>query len=128
MNDKKSILYSGVVLTGDSRKLLLDKLKKHIPKNFEPIAHHMTIGFRTGLDAMGLADDEGKSVKLVATHIGATENVVAVKVAGYHSLNSTAHITLAVKSLGNSVESNKISVWKPIKPITMSGIVSEIYI
>lgn len=126
--NKPKILYSAVVLDDASRSKLFTALANKIPKDWEPIAHHMTIIFGKGLpDEM--KEDNGKKVNLMATEIGMTDKVIAVKVIGYPSTNAIPHITLAVNVAdgGKPVMSNDIVNWVKLNShINLSGIVTEI--
>ncbi len=114
MYKKKVKKIAMAVLDDKSRAKLLGSVSHFIPKDWEMIAHHMTINFGKGLgDRIG---DLGKNVTLVAEEIGVSNMAVAVKVSGYHSDNNIPHITIAVnrKNGGKPVMSNMITEWKPL--------------
>ena len=125
--------YSGVVLDATSREQLLShpEISSKI-SGIEQIGHHMTIKMG-GLE--GTEHIVGTPATLTATHIGhlgdeSNPSVVAVKVSGYPSTNTTPHITLGVnRNLGGKpFLSNKIENWKPLQtPIDLTGIVQEIF-
>jgi len=127
--------YSGVVLTPESRELLLShpEISSRISnEGIEKIGHHMTIKMG-GLE--GTEHQTGTSATLTATHIGHlgdsdNPSVVAVRVSGYPSTNAIPHITLGVnRELGGKpFHSNKIENWEPLSnPIELSGQVQEVF-
>lgn len=123
------IMYSAVVLDDKSRSKLLEKVQALIPKNYEVIAHHMTIN-------MGELRPEqkrlvGLKVRLTVDAFGVGEKVLAVKchADGINSDNATPHITIAVDRMGGGkpVMSNQITKWYPInRPLLLTGIVTEV--
>lgn len=121
------ISYSAVVLDEKSRQRLINKFKKIIPKDYEIIAHHMTIN-------MGEIDPEyekylGMSVRLSADEIAMDDKVIAVGVSNFPSKNKKPHITLAVnrENGGKPVLSNNLEDWKEMKrPINLVGTVKEV--
>lgn len=123
----EKILYSAVVLDGKSKSELLTLFgKPYYDKDWKLFAHHMTIVFGKGLDDKS---EVGKQVNLVATHIGKTDKVVAVKVEGYPSSNATPHITIVVNvnAGGKPFQSNEITKWVPLKhKVQLTGTVEEI--
>jgi hypothetical protein len=121
-----NILYTAVVLDETSKSKLLTALKHKIPKDWDIIAHHMTITFGKGLPKE-IKEDKGKVVHLTATDIGISDMAVAVKVSGYQSKNEIPHITLGVNPDGGKpVMSNDIDKWEKLDShINLSGIVTE---
>ena len=118
------ILYSAIVLDEKSTNKLLSELENYIPKSWKKFAHHMTVLFG---GALPKKEDLDKTITLTATDIGATDMAIAVKVSGYASFQKVPHITLAVNPNGGKpVMSNNITNWKPIKPITLTGIATEV--
>jgi len=127
--DKKSkVFYSGVILLDKSKHKLLTAIGHMIPDGWKEFAHHMTIIFAKGLDAMDLEEDNGKSVEIRATHVGLSDKAMAVKVEGYPSANDIPHITIAVNPDGGKpVMSNQITNWKKLdNHINLEGTVAEI--
>jgi hypothetical protein len=126
--------YSGVVLTPESRELLLSHphISSRLPKGIEKIGHHMTIKMG-GLE--GTEHRTGTAATLTATHIGHlgdsdNPSVVAVRVSGHASENAIPHITLGVnRELGGKpFHSNKIENWQELpSPIELSGEVQEVF-
>ena len=124
----KKVLYSAVVLDGESRAKLLEKFPT--PKGFRVFAHHMTIVFGKGLDDKS---EVGKRVTLTVTELGKSDKAMAVKVEGYPSANEIPHITLAVNTSkgGKPFMSNQITNWSPVENFnvenfTVTGIVTEV--
>jgi hypothetical protein len=118
--------WSAVVLDEQSKNRLLTEFGSKIPDGFEKIAHHMTITMG-GLPPEKKGD-VGKTVTLLATHIGISEKAIAVKVSGYFTTNKNPHVTLAIDRNGgaNPVDSNKITNWETLpQPISLSGKVTE---
>lgn len=126
--NERTIEYSAIVLTDDSREYLLSKLKDKIPEGWKIIAHHMTIAFRKGLDAIDRTDDKDKNVEIFVTHLGLSNKAMAVQVEGYPSTNKISHITIAIniKEGGKPVMSNDIKNWKRITKMKLTGVVTEI--
>ena len=131
MNESKiKIAYSGIVLTEKSRNELLQYIE--VPKNdlfstWEILAHHMTIN-------MGKLKDEykpllGQTFDLLVTHIGETNNVVAVRVdTEFKTKNKDPHITVAINKSegGKPAMANEITSWIPIFPFEVEGVLSEV--
>lgn len=121
------VSYSAVVLDERSRERLLRKFEELIPKDWEILAHHMTIN-------MGELNPEferylSMPVKLEAIDFAMDDKVAAIGVKGFHSQNAKPHITLAVNrnNGGKPVMSNKLTDWELLKrPYSISGKVEEI--
>lgn len=121
-----NISYSAVVLDEQSKNKLLTEFGSKIPEGWEKIAHHMTITMG-GLPPEKKSD-VGKTVTLMATHLGVSEKAIAVKVSGYFTTNQNPHITLAIDRKGGAkpVDSNKITNWETLpQQISLSGKVTE---
>jgi len=108
--------YTAVVLTDESRELLIDKFRFLIPEDFEIIAHHMTM-------YMGPARPEdkerlGEFTTMAVLSYAMDDKVIAVGVSPWHveTDNKIPHITIAVnrKAGGKPVMSNKLKDWKPV--------------
>jgi hypothetical protein len=123
------VAYSAVVLDPKSRSRLLERFKSIIPKDWEVIAHHMTIN-------LGEINPEyqkylGLNVHLTVNDIAMDDKVMAVgvTVTGFESTNAKPHITLAVNRIdgGKPYMSNKLTNWKSIgRPLLLAGKVTEI--
>jgi hypothetical protein len=125
ISEDHSVKYSAVVLTEESRSLLLQTFGNDIPEGWKRIAHHMTIVFAKGLDNK---EDIGKEVVLTVKELGISDMAIAVKVDGYPSKNKIPHITLAVNPVGGKpVMSNDITDWFIVSPLKLSGVVTEIH-
>lgn len=126
MYKESDVLYSAVVLDNRSKNELLSYVEESIPEGWNIIAHHMTIVFGKGLPN-DLKADLGTTKELVAYELGISNMAIAVKVKGYFSTNEKPHITIAINpNGGKAVMSNDITYWLPIKPINVSGVVTEI--
>ena len=120
-----NLLYSVVVLDDESKEKLINSFT--FPLDWQPVAHHMTIGFKEPVPDH-LRNDIGKTVQLTVKEVGISRDAMAVKVLGYHSTNNIPHITLAIPKGGKPFKSNFITNWKPLeKRLFITGEVKEIY-
>lgn len=119
----KKPFYSGVILTPQSRDLLLKQFPAK--EGFRVICHHVTLNLG-GLDE-SLGYQIGDKVKFHATHYGEYgDSVAALKVVGVNSRNATPHITLGCSSTGKPVMSNLIQEWIALEEaIPLEGYVEE---
>ena len=121
-----NVVYYGVFLDETSKEKLMELLPNEYYKAF---CDHMTIAFKNNFTPEVVEYCEsniGKTYEMVATHIGISEDVVAVKVeTDCKSTNKNKHITLCTLHTGaKPVQSNYISDWKKLEsPILLSGIV-----
>jgi len=127
LNESKKIYYSAVVLDDKSRSKLLAAFGDKIPEEWKTIAHHMTIAFAKGVEAVDRADDINKTVDIKVIKLGVSDKAIAVQVEGYPTLNKIPHITLAVndKEGGSAVMSNDIKDWKKVPTLVLKGKVKE---
>lgn len=123
---ENNVVYYGVFIDDESK----GKLSSFIPDDaYKVFCDHMTIAFKTQFTEEIVSYCEemlGEEVELTATHIGMTEDVIAVAVeTECESLNNTKHITLCTLSpKGRPVQSNNITEWQPLPtPITLHGTV-----
>lgn len=123
---ENNVVYYGVFIDDESK----GKLSSFIPDDaYKVFCDHMTIAFKTQFTEEIVSYCEemlGEEVELTATHIGMTEDVIAVAVeTECESLNNTKHITLCTLSpKGRPVQSNNITDWQPLPtPITLHGTV-----
>ena len=123
---ENNVIYYGVFIDDESKS----KLSSFIPDDaYKAFCDHMTIAFKTQFTEEIVSYCEemlGEEVELTATHIGMTEDVIAVAVeTECESLNNTKHITLCTLSpKGRPVQSNNITEWQPLPtPITLHGTV-----
>lgn len=123
---ENNVVYYGVFIDDESKS----KLSSFIPDDaYKVFCDHMTIAFKTQFTEEIISYCEemlGEEVELTATHIGMTEDVIAVAVeTECESLNNTKHITLCTLSpKGRPVQSNNITDWQPLPtPITLHGTV-----
>ncbi len=123
----KKLLYSAVVLDNESKAKLINAFT--LPYKWQPVAHHMTIGFKEPVPDF-LRKDIGKTAKLTVEEIGISKDAIAVKVSGYYSNNDIPHITVAIPEGGKPFNSNFITNWTPCAPskrILLTGKVEEIF-
>jgi hypothetical protein len=127
LNESKRVIYSAVVLDDKSRSKLLAEFNDKIPEDWKIIAHHMTIAFAQGVDAVDRADDINKNVDIKVIKLGISDKAIAVQVKGFPSTNKIPHITLAVndKEGGKPVMSNNIKKWINVKNVVLKGKVKE---
>jgi hypothetical protein len=132
-----NVNYSAIILDKDSRNQLLSKFIYNNPdfSDWIKVCDHMTI-------CMGELPEHMKrywldeEVELVVTEIGISEKAVAVRVENFSTIvksnpkdeiNRFSHITLAINPFdGKSLDSNFITDWKKITPITIKGVVKEV--
>lgn len=127
MYSNKPKLFASIVLDDNSRNKLVTALAHYIPKDWEIIAHHMTINFGKGL-GKDREEDKGRKVNLVADEIGISDMAIAVKVHGYPSDNKIPHVTLAINKISGAKPqmSNDITEWKKMNShINLSGTITE---
>ena len=123
MYKQSDVLYTCVLLDGQSKATLLDRLGIWIPKDWKVIADHMTIC----LGEMKDKSELGKEVVLTVTRLGLSDMAMAVQVEGFRSKNEIPHITIAINPEGGKpVMSNEITKWQDIKEFTIQGVVTEI--
>ena len=121
------LLYSAVVLDNESKQKLINAFT--LPYKWQPVAHHMTIGFKKPVPDH-LRNDIGETVQLLVKELGISKDAMAVKVLGYHSFNTIPHITLAIPEGGKPFDSNFITNWTPCAPskrILLTGKVKEVF-
>lgn len=107
-------MFTAIVLSEQSHNLLIELLGELIPRDFEIVAHHLTL-------TMGTLKDKsliGKTVHLVANKIAKDDKVIAISVCkgGELSTNAIPHITVAVnrKAGGRPYDSNNLREWNPL--------------
>ena len=124
-NDKSRFLLYMEPIESKSITPIDDKYTETMERLF---AHHMTIVFGKGLDAVGMEDSKGDNITLTATHVGKTSKVMAVKVTGCKTTNKIAHITVGVNvgEGGKPVMSNDIKEWKEVEPFVLNSTITEI--
>ena len=120
----EKLLYSAVVLDNESKQKLINAFT--LPYKWQPVAHHMTIGFKEPVPDH-LRKDIGKTVQLLVKEIGISKDAMAVKVLGYHSSNNIPHITLAIPEGGKPFKSNFITNWNPCAKMIVTGKVQEVF-
>ena len=121
------VLYSAVVLDGQSKQKLINEFGQYFPEEWKVYAHHQTIN-------LGDINPEyerylGMKVKLRVEELGISDKAIAVKVSGFYTMNKIPHVTLAVNvnEGGKPVMSNQITNWQPVdNKFDIFGIVEEI--
>lgn len=122
-----NVLYSAVVLDQESHDRLINVFLPMIPKDWEILAHHMTIKLGE-IDSLH-RNDLGKQVELTVIDYAKDFMVMAVGVEGYYTQNNKAHITVAVNrhAGGKPMMSNKLDDWQSINfPLKVTGVVTEV--
>lgn len=128
----KNWIYFGVFLDDASRNKLTDLALKVVEPDWKLFCHHMTIAFNDGSEIAQDAYNEykkyfGRALDIYATHIGKSEDAIAVKV-DYNrgTLTKFPHVTLATPQGGKPVNSNYITNWIKLKrPIKLTGIIKS---
>lgn len=113
-----SISYSAVVLDEVSRSNLIGRLGDLVPRDWEIVAHHMTITMGPLIHPRGKHDfsqtyPAGSPITLQVTHFGLDDRAAAVKVIPPSVVSKKIkfpHITIAVNRSagGKPFHSNKI--------------------
>lgn len=128
----KNWIYFGVFLDSKSKNKLLELTNKVADQSWKRYCHHMTIAFNNGSELSKdlysrYKDYFGTEVKITATHIGISDEAIAVKV--YFkgdTANKITHVTLATPQEGKPVKSNYIENWRRLKtPIVLTGSIEE---
>ena len=121
-------IYFGIFLDKESKEKLTSLAFQVVDNSWRIYCHHMTIAFNDGSEeAQELynfyKDVFGEKFELIATHIGVSDDAVAVKVIYSPGTKTNfPHITLATPQGGKPVNSNYIKEWKKLKtPIMLSG-------
>lgn len=129
---ERNWIYCGVFLDKESKSRLEKIATKLVDNDWKLYCHHMTIAFNNGSEkSIELYEFYknyfGARTEIIATHIGISDDAVAVKVQfNGDTLNKTPHVTLATPINGKPVNSNYITNWKPLKtPIKLMGFFSE---
>jgi hypothetical protein len=127
-----NVRYCGVMLSEESKVILIERLRDVIPVNWKVIANHMTISLGTpqkGVISEYLDTHMGVSVNLSATEIGISNDAIAVKInTDIPTKNKIPHITIAVPHGGRPVHSNDIVNWKLLNQhIELTGTIAAQY-
>lgn len=138
MSKKKLVKYSAVVLDDKSINKLRNAFADLIPDDYnqyrtnasggtELICDHMTINFGE-IDSF-YEKYLGYTLRLKVESYAIDENVMAVGVSGFGSINDNRHITLAVNDNNGATAkmSNDLKKWIPYrKPLFLIGRVTEV--
>lgn len=118
---EKRVKYTAAFIEKEDTKLLIEKFKDKVPKEWDFICHHMTI-------VLGRVTDENilnMSENITLTDFGINEElgVSAFKVkSNIPSKNDIKHITFAIRENANAFDSNKITNWNQLdKEIIISS-------
>lgn len=141
----KDFQYFGLFLSDETKdyllKLLLDdsKYKDYLDYADRIYLDHCTLIHKSHLNALNLNENSllcactnrltDKCFTLTITGLGISNKVMAFKVkipAELTCLNATPHITICTFFDGKPVDSNNITVWKPIEPISIPTILKKI--
>lgn len=127
MRADKNWVYYGIFLSDNTRRALLDYVKKwfaendrEFPEDWKVYCDHMTLVFNNGTPedqkfADGVEPFLGKGSNMRIISIGISDRAIAAGV-DYVTNNEHSHITIAVTSDGGKpVESNYIENWIPTK-------------
>jgi tRNA nucleotidyltransferase/poly(A) polymerase len=122
---RSTISYSGVILDKDSHNQLISLLHENFQdiEGWVEVSHHMTVVLGPlPIKYRGLI---GQDFDLTVTHIGYTDDVIAVKVDTSFDVENP-HVTVATSPSGRPEMSRDITEWNPILPLNISGILREI--
>jgi hypothetical protein len=120
------VSYTGIVLHSADQQRLIKHVETMIPQGWDIRAHHMTCNMKGAEEGPAL-DWVDKEVELRVKAIARSNKVVAVAVdTEAPSVNRVKHITVAVGPGARPIDSNELSDWEPITPITLKGIVKEV--
>lgn len=125
-------IYFGVFLNSESKKKLLELTNKVAEPSWKRYCHHMTIAFNNGSELSKqlynmYKDYFGTEVNITATHVGLSDDAIAVKVVFKgDTANKITHVTLATPQGGKPVKSNYIENWIKLKsPIDLTGTINK---
>jgi hypothetical protein len=123
------VLFTAIVLTPESKKLLLRVFPESVPRNTH--AHHMTIKFKPSEEEVA-ALDMGAMVDLTIIGYAACDKIQAVAVTGFDSDNDIAHITVSTDGKTGPKESNTLLALghRPIPDhalVVLSGEIKAVY-
>lgn len=140
---KKDFEYYGIVLSENSRNLILETLQENekfatkLSEIEKPICHHCTLLHVSQLSEENEISKQiyfnieaimslKKDIKITVTHVGISNLAMAVKVKFPKELkgicfNSVPHITIGVFNGGKPVDSNYIEHWEQIEPFNIIG-------
>jgi hypothetical protein len=127
----KKIIYTGIFLTEDSKRILLSKVKTYFPNTWKIYADHLTLGYGEnalyGEIGTFFEENKGKSIDLTIYSIGISDKAIAVGVKGnFKCGNIHPHITIATPFSGAPKYSNYIENWKDFKePFVITGIIDS---
>lgn len=113
-------MYTAVVLSEESKNLILKNFGSLIPENWEKKAHHFTIHMGKLISSPAKDFSLGSLVNMTVMTFAKDKLVMAVGITSViPSSNKIKHITLAVnrEEGGKPFFSNKLEKWVPIKEV-----------
>lgn len=129
----KDYQYYGLFLDIDTKNMLMNTLTDIIDYNIalgvadRIFIDHCTLLHKSQLDSNEnlqsyLESKLGKSISIKLVAVGISDKTMAFKVEGVGNIcaNEVPHITIATFRGGNPVDSNKITNWRYIEPITIN--------
>ncbi len=125
----KKICRTYVLLDEQSKKAVYSLITEFDLEEWKFYGEHMTVVYGRQYNTLNLDYQLGDEVQLTGTHLGKSENCVALKVNGFYSFNEIPHVTLLVNQTNNStpVMSNKIKNWDELKnQIILTGKLIEL--
>ena len=124
-------MYTAIVLDEESHNKMVKLVGDS--KNWEVIAHHMTVNMGKLNETFNSREILGQRVKMVVDAVASDHRVMAARVLTTEptvkSANKTTHVTLMVnRSLGGKpFHSNELNEWLDLAdPIEIFGVVEEI--
>lgn len=123
------VSYTGVVLDEQSRVLI--KQHVEIPEGWKELIHHCTL-------CMGSIKDRsliGNRVEMLVTELGMSDEAMAVRVlipakmykaGAFKQSCRVPHVTVAIPEGSKPFFSNRITEWKKIDTIKLTGVVTEV--
>jgi len=120
------VSYTALVLHPGERDKLIQHVQAMIPDGWDVKSDHMTTNLRSASEGPA-SDFIGQEAKVTAKAIGSNQKVMAVAVdSEVPSKNAVKHITIATAPGAQSQESNNLTDWNPMTPLTIRGIVKEV--
>lgn len=131
---QKNFNYYGLFLDNTTRDNLIEHILKpykdiignnHLYLDHATIVHHSHLKTDDGMSIFETCEDHelGTSHLITINSIGISDKAMAfgIKVIGIPFVNKHPHITITTFGDGKPVDSNNITEWKPITPITIFG-------
>ena len=125
-------IYYGIFLTEDSKKKLLDAVRRwfiennqRFPEDWRIICEYMTLVYNDGSASRQMLANEYKPFlnqeeTLDCISIGVSTRAIAVEI-DFPTQNRRSHVTVAVAPGARTVESNAIETWFEFKKMSLKG-------